>query len=121
MGSLPRIAPLLLVLMLAGCSGKAGRVTMRLEPTWQGVVLVEGAAPTVHVINAGPGAVVLDVGGVSASERVRLDRDGEHTARLEGDVRVAAENTDDEEAMLEIRAVRYRRIVIERLPSVPDP
>lgn len=115
-----RLAPALVAaVMVSACTGKAGRVTMRLEPRWESAVLVSGSAPTVRVTNAGPGSVALDVRG-AIEERIDLGDDEVYTSKLDGSTRLIFQNTSDEEAIVELRAVHYRRLVIERSPSQAD-
>lgn len=120
-----RLAPLVLVIGLAACSGKAGRVTMRLEPNSQGIVLVQGNAPTVRVTNGGPAPIDVDIEAADASgdaERITLVDDAIHTVDLPGSTRFAFLNVGEGDAIVEMRVVRYRRLIIERSPApVPEP
>jgi len=110
-----------LVASMGACSGPLGRVTMNLDPNTQSIVRVEGSRPEVRIVNYGPVVPTLLV------ESAAAERDGTWTselapsggtylAELPGPVRFTVTNTAPEPTLIEIKAVRYKRIVIERSP-----
>ena len=118
-----RMTLLALLLCLPACGGKAARVSMRLDPGWQSVVLVEGSAPTVRVVNNGDAVVEVAVAPVNASggHRALLERyGGAYEADLPGPARFTIKHKEGERTHVELRAVGYRQVVVDESPGMPD-
>ena len=91
---------------------------MSLEPGWRGDVIVNGESPKVRAINQGPAPTSLVVEAPGVAESVTLaPNGGYHDTRVPGPARFIFTNTEDETTYIELRAVRYRSLIVDRSPG----